>query len=156
MVTPPEVLEAFRGDQRRPLLRTLVLGILMVAAGSLIAACGLVMRESWALTAGVLVVGTGMLCTLLRLRRLLLDSTSLAVRRDGLFVQHPDGREELIGWGDLAAVRHDAHHDRVLLELREGPPRAIEYPLDGITARELARRLDRWRLREGLGMLRGC
>ena len=154
---PPPILEYFRNDQRRDFGRVLARGATLVVIGCALVAWGILHRftiaGSVATAAGVLVVASGPLATILGLRALLFEESYLAVRRDGLVIARTGEPTLEVPWDDVAHIVAEA--GGLAIE-REGqaPPIVVAMKFEGREPAALARHLEAQRRRAAHGLLR--
>ena len=109
----------------------------------------------WLLPAGVLTVASGPLTTILGLRRLLVQESYVAVRRDGIVLARGASPTLVVDWDEVAKIAFDARAGFAVIERTGGrEPLMIDMRLGEIDGRELAKRLDAYRRRASFGLLR--
>ncbi|MBK8170921.1 MAG: hypothetical protein IPK60_11340 [Sandaracinaceae bacterium] len=161
--TPPEhesesrplIVEWYRVDQSKQVVR-----VLMIAAPVLLIGC-LCVAFAWTAThrpafmrgiAGVIGavfnVG-GPLYAILGLKQILMQDSYIALRTDGVTLRE-DHVETTLRWDDIDEVR--CHGYAVEFLKRDGTTMAITQRFAGITASELAKRVEHVRKRAAFGM----
>jgi hypothetical protein len=138
----PRLLSFYRADPWRRMRRVLLVGPGTLAAGGVVIAVSFLARQALlvrvdAAAAGFLLIAGGAAYTLAGMHRILRDDVVLALRTDGVMVQ-AGGRDIVIPWDELTAVRWDAPRSALILERSHGEPIVFLRPFARITGRELA------------------
>lgn len=140
------VIDYYRADQRRHLLRTWLSSLLLVYLG-----CGLtvvpVLERHTSEAAGqllgvlgLLTIALGVFCTIHGLFRGLCSERYISLRRDGLVVR-VEGAPVLIAWNELEEVRHLAAEQCVLLVLNCGRELQLTDRYTGAEVGQLAKQI---------------
>jgi hypothetical protein len=152
------MLEYYRVDSMRRMLRALIIGPSLLAAGSVILALALVVAKHsepgrWALVAvgSVCTVG-GPIFLIASLHRILREEAYLALRTDGV-LYHRGAERELLAWDTLEKVRWDPEASVLRLERRTGDPWLIAERFAGIDGPALAKRMEDVRRKASFGLL---
>ena len=152
------MLEYYRVDSMRRMVRALVIGPSLLLAGSVILALALVVAKHsetgrWALVAvgSVCTVG-GPIFLITALHRMLREEAYLALRTDGV-LYHCGAMREVVAWDTLEKVRWDAEAGILRLERRTGDPWLIAERFAGIDGPALAKRMEDVRRKASFGLL---
>jgi hypothetical protein len=152
------MLEYYRVDSTRRVVRALVIGPALLLAGSLILAAAIVIgRHSevfrWIVAAiGAVCTVGGPVFVIAALHRILREEAYLALRTDGI-LYHRGLERDLATWDSLEHVRWDPDARVLRLERRQGEPWLIAERFAGIDGPALAKRLDEVRRKAGFGLL---
>ena len=176
----PPIVEWYRLDASRSILRTLVLGASIMLLGSLVSAWGLfssrgniphpllghrgavLAAEASPRRSPVLEITTGLVAlgclvgggftAILGLKRALAEECYLALRHDGaLFVSGET--ERFVAWDDLEDVSWDARTDALLFVGHDGEAVPLVARFADVTNEELAKRVRAVRRRAVHGLL---
>lgn len=154
---PPAVLDFQRSSGKEGLGGPLILAAGTLAAGSVLVLIALtVAREMPEMRLIASIVGgaatlAGPVIALVGLQRRTRGEASLALRTDGVVLEH-GGRETRVPWDEIGAVRFEAP-GRVVLEREGAGPLVIDHGFRDPEA--LAKRIDELRRKAAFGLLRG-
>jgi hypothetical protein len=162
----PPIVEWYRLDASRAILRTLVLGASIMLLGSLVSAWGLLSSrgsiphpflghrgavmaaEAATERSPLLEISTG----LVGLKRALSEECYLALRHDGALFVSGD-TERFVAWDDLEDVTWDARSDALLFVGHDGESVPLVARFADVTNEELAKRARAVRRRAVHGLL---
>jgi hypothetical protein len=152
------IVDWYRADPWPQMRRTLVVGPAALTVGALIVAVSFLTRQSQDLRAcaagaGLTLVAASAIFTVASMHRILRDDEYLAIRTDGVILQHAS-RETLVVWDALARARWDALRAELVLERALGDSVVVGRVFARITGPVLAERIEHARRKAAMGLLR--
>lgn len=161
---PLRMVEWYRPDQGRRVLRIWGLGVAMVVGGALSAIVALrglgslgqvvpVARVGLAVVGGLLVLGGPLVC-IVRLLRAMRDDDYVALQNNGVVIGRR-GEIELLPWDELDTVEHQPEpSETLLLRRRDGGEIALDETYAGTDLARLGRRISHLRSKVLMDLLR--
>jgi hypothetical protein len=157
MSEPVRILDWYRADQARSMLRVLTVGAVSMTASGLVIAVSFLTHQAeqirqYAAGIGIVLVASSAAFTSVTMRRILRHEESVVLRTDGLAVQ-TGGTETFIPWAELDAARWDAERGLVL-DRRAAAPFVVAWRPARITGPDLAARIEHEKKRAEMGLLK--
>ncbi len=161
---PLRMVEWYRPDQGRRVLRIWGLGVAMVTGGALCAIGGLrglgslgqvvpVARIGLALVGGLLVLSGPLLC-IMRLLRAMRDDDYVALQNNGVVIARR-GEVALLRWDELAIIEYRREpREALLLRRRDGTEAVLGEAYAAIDLARLGRRISHLRSKVLMDLLR--
>jgi hypothetical protein len=162
--SPTRMVEWYRPDQGRRVLRIWALGVAMVASGALCAIIALrglgslgqvvpVARGALAIVGALCVLGGPLLC-IVRLLRAMREDDYVALQSNGIVIAR-GGEVELLSWSELDTIEHLSEpSEALLLKRRDGELHELGEAFAGIDLALLGRRISHLRSKVLMDLLR--
>jgi hypothetical protein len=149
------MVDWYRVDAWGRMRRVLIFGPLLLSLGGVVVAVSFATRVSAATRdvahlAGMLLIASGALVTMIGMQRILRDDAYLSIRTDG--VMFHTSYETFIAWDDLVCARWDVLAHALLLERRGAEAVVVAHRFATIAGPALAERIEQARRRAAMGM----
>lgn len=152
------LLEWYRVDQSRPILRALVVAAGVELVGFIFAAIGFGLARFgpdvrfWATLLGGVLIVVGPVIAIFGLKGVLSEESFIALHTDHLRFQH-GLRTFRIEWSDLERAHYDATARAVVLVGRSGEHTIVTERFAGTTEEDLAKRIEEVRRKVSFNLL---